>query len=276
MKLEKCLKMLFGIFLMVVICVCEIDAILFYQEVNQIEEFRTFHVETEYLEQLGKKYDSKSSIYYQQLARKMLMTKFYPEKNGNNFSGYAAMQFGLGRPLLKKYSELYRIILQDVTYFPVGEDIEGGETVSFDDSWYGARTYGGERKHEGTDIMTSNNVRGYFPILSMTDGVIEKMGWLKLGGYRIGVRSVSGAYFYYAHLYEFADGLKEGDTVKAGQLIGFMGDSGYSDVEGTVGNFDVHLHFGIYINYEGEELSVNPYYVLKYCENKKRKYYNKS
>ena len=64
-------------------------------------------------------------------------------------------------------------------------------------------------------------------------------------------------------------GLKREDKIKAGTLLGYMGDTGYGKVEGTSGNFAVHLHFGIYIatkNYS--ELSVNPYTVLKYLEAK--------
>ena len=45
------------------------------------------------------------------------------------------------------------------------------------------------------------------------------------------------------------------------------GDSGYSKVEGTVGNFPVHLHFGIYIMVDGNEITVNPYEILKKNEN---------
>ena len=57
--------------------------------------------------------------------------------------------------------------------------------------------------------------------------------------------------------------------MKAGDLLGFMGDTGYSKVEGTTGNFPVHLHLGIIINYEGEEISVNPYPALKYVEDRR-------
>lgn len=52
-------------------------------------------------------------------------------------------------------------------------------------------------------------------------------------------------------------------TEHKGELIGFMGDSGYSETPGTVGNFDIHLHFGIYIyDVNNNEISVNPYYYL--------------
>ncbi|HEX3022933.1 MAG TPA: M23 family metallopeptidase, partial [Lachnospiraceae bacterium] len=74
---------------------------------------------------------------------------------------------------------------------------------------------------------------------------------------------------YYAHLHSYAPEIEIGDEVKAGDLLGFMGDTGYSKVEGTTGNFDVHLHFGIYYDEAGEEKSVNPYWVLRYLEDYK-------
>ena len=121
--------------------------------------------------------------------------------------------------------------------------------------------------------MASINSRGVYPIISISDGVVEKMGWLPKGGYRIGVRSEHGAYFYYAHLSDYAEGLKVGDRVHAGDLLAFMGDTGYSEVEGTTGNFDVHLHFGVYLNdAAGNEFAVNSYAVLQYLEERKLQY----
>jgi len=169
------------------------------------------------------------------------------------------------------YEELYyyyQMIFCDLKYFPVPLQKAGVESVAFDNSWGAARTFGGERQHEGTDLMASNNQRGFFPIISVTDGIVEKKGWLSQGGYRIGIRSPHGGYYYYAHLDQYAPELEEGDEVKAGQLLGFMGDSGYGE-EGTTGQFPVHLHFGIYINSKEGEMSVNPYWVLKYLEQHK-------
>ena len=52
-----------------------------------------------------------------------------------------------------------------------------------------------------------------------------------------------------------------------------MGDSGYGDTPGTVENFPVHLHVGIYINdADGNEVSVNPYWVLRALDDKKLVY----
>ena len=73
-----------------------------------------------------------------------------------------------------------------------------------------------------------------------------QMGWLELGGYRIGIRSSGGIYYYYAHMESYAEDLQEGSEVFAGQFLGFVGDSGYG-AEGTTGQFVVHLHLGIYV-----------------------------
>ncbi|MBP1754556.1 MAG: hypothetical protein H6Q59_954 [Firmicutes bacterium] len=167
----------------------------------------------------------------------------------------------------------YKAVLADLEYFPVPR-IQGDKAdISFVDTWSELRSYGGNRRHEGTDIMAKNNIRGYYPVISITEGVVEKMGWLEQGGYRIGIRSPSGGYFYYAHLNSYSEELEEGDQVLAGQLLGFMGDSGYGK-EGTVGQFDVHLHLGIYVETGAGELSVNPYYILKLLEKNRLTYQN--
>lgn len=159
-------------------------------------------------------------------------------------------------------------IRADLQIFPIPESILHPKyTVSYEDSWMTARSFGGERGHEGTDLMLSPDRRGIFPVLSMTDGVVEKQGWLPQGGYRLGIRSDRGIYYYYAHLYDYAEGIEEGTIVVSGQLLGFAGDTGYSNIEGTVGNFPVHLHVGIYYNdAQGQETAVNPYPFLQGLE----------
>lgn len=156
----------------------------------------------------------------------------------------------------------------DEMYFPLALCEQLDECIYYYDTYGGERTYGGNRSHEGCDIMCNNNMRGEFPVVSICDGVIEKTGWLELGGYRIGIRSETGIYYYYAHLYRYEECITEGMTVYAGQVIGYIGDTGYSKVEGTTGNFDVHLHFGIYLTDKaGNEYTVNPYPMLKKLEN---------
>lgn len=152
---------------------------------------------------------------------------------------------------------------KDIKFFPIADSTdENSKDVFYENSWGDKRTYGGNRTHEGIDIMAPDNIRGKYPVVSMTDGVVENIGWLELGGYRIGIRSEHGGYFYYAHLYRYSENIKKGAPVKAGQLLGYMGDSGYGS-EGTVGMFPVHLHIGIYVNDKnGNEKSINPYKYL--------------
>lgn len=162
----------------------------------------------------------------------------------------------------------YETIFGDLEYFPIPQNLNSeAPDISYGDSWGDSRTYGGDRRHEGCDVMGDQMPRGFYPVVSMSGGTVEKVGWLEQGGWRIGIRSRSGAYLYYAHLESYSRDWKEGDTVSPGELLGFMGDSGYGKEEGTVGNFPVHLHVGIYLKTEHyDELSVNPYWVLRYLE----------
>ena len=120
-----------------------------------------------------------------------------------------------------------------------------------------SRSFGFARKHLGNDLMGSLGT----PIIAVEGGVIEAMGWNRYGGWRIGIRSFdSKRYYYYAHLqkdHPFADGLQEGDIVQAGDLIGFMGRTGYSDTENTNNIETVHLHFGMELIFDESQKECN-------------------
>lgn len=274
MKYKQSLLFLCLFIGVVMICVWERELIYVYMDISSMDTFRMMAIDQELWNKQEEQYGKQTDQFYDKLTVCMMQTKLEPMKNKKTLPGFL-FKIGIFKSKYKEYGQIYRTVMNDIRCFPVAADARGGQTVAFDDSWGGARTYGGKRKHEGTDIMTSNNERGYFPILSVSDGIVEKKGWLPQGGYRLGIRSRSGAYFYYAHLHSYAEGIEEGTAVRAGELIGFMGDTGYSEIEGTVGNFDVHLHFGIYIDYKGEETSVNPYHILRHFEDEKRQFYNR-
>lgn len=165
-----------------------------------------------------------------------------------------------GRENYERIHTAYAAIWDDIKCFPVD-----AKDISYENSWMFERNYGGRRGHEGTDLMPPEQLSGHYRIVSMTDGVVEKVGWLPRGGWRIGIRSSEGGYFYYAHLDSYSRDFQIGEYVTAGTLLGKMGDTGYGPI-GTRGKFDVHLHLGIYIRTEMyEEVSVNPYWVLKYA-----------
>ena len=182
--------------------------------------------------------------------------------------------------LKKKQPQLFNLekntyngLLADIKYFPVPRSNKRKEWVNYVNSWNYERTYKGNRTHEGTDVMGDINKDGIYPVVSVSDGYVSNIGWLELGGWRIGITSPSGIYYYYAHLDSYAKEYKEGDVIRAGDIIGYMGSTGYSKVEGTKNKFPVHLHFGIYITpdpdiaADSEEIALNPYNILKINEN---------
>lgn len=123
--------------------------------------------------------------------------------------------------------------------------IAAGYGYSHCDDFGVARSFGFRRKHLGNDLMGGLGT----PIVAVEGGVVEALGWNRYGGWRVGIRSFdSRRYYYYAHLRKdkpFAPDLKVGDMVQAGDLIGFMGRTGYSDKENVNNIETVHLHFGL-------------------------------
>ena len=135
--------------------------------------------------------------------------------------------------------------------------VAAGYGYSHCDDFGMSRSFGFARKHLGNDLMGSLGT----PIVAVEGGVVEAMGWNRYGGWRIGIRSFdSKRYYYYAHLqkdHPFAEGLQVGDTVQAGDLIGFMGRTGYSDKENVNNIETVHLHFGIQLIFDESQKECN-------------------
>ncbi len=211
----------------------------------------------------------KAFCYENNLEFKAYVSALMMENNFNLIDIDIPLKEQLIRGSEPSVERLYGMILDDLECFPVtGSKAEDINRYYYSNSFLAQRTYGGDRKHMGTDIMDVENEKGYLNIVSMTDGIVENKGWLELGGYRIGIRSDSGAYFYYAHLEKYA-GVEEGDRVKAGDLLGYMGSTGYGP-EGTRDQFDVHLHMGISIDLDGREFWVNPYAILQMLDTQDR------
>lgn len=135
--------------------------------------------------------------------------------------------------------------------------VAAGYGYSHCDDFGNSRSFGFQRKHLGHDLMGSLGT----PIVAVEGGVVEALGWNRYGGWRIGIRSFdSRRYYYYAHLQKdkpFAPGLAVGDTVQAGDLIGFMGRTGYSDKENTNNIETVHLHFGMQLVFDESQKECN-------------------
>lgn len=127
------------------------------------------------------------------------------------------------------------------------------------------RTFGFSRPHKGNDLMCSVGT----PVCAVEDGYVEALGWNTFGGWRVGIRSFDKKrYYYYAHLKKdrpFRSGLKEGNKVSAGQVIGFTGMTGYSTKENVNNIENPHLHFGMQLIFdEKQKDSVNEIWIDTY------------
>ena len=127
----------------------------------------------------------------------------------------------------------------------------GWQYTDYDD--FGAsRSFGYRRRHLGHDMLGSVGT----PVIAMEGGYVECCGWNVYGGWRIGIRSFDGKrYYYYAHLrrgHPYCD-IYEGKIVDAGEVIGYLGMTGYSTKEDK-NNIDTpHLHVGLEIIFKPEQ-----------------------
>ena len=149
----------------------------------------------------------------------------------------------------KTYETVYGL----KAYLPIAR---GFAYEDYDDFGAG-RSYGYKRKHLGYDMMGLVGT----PITAIESGYVEALGWNQYGGWRIGIRSFDKKrYYYYAHLrqnYPFAEGLQEGSVVTAGDVIGYMGHTGYSTKE-NVNNIEVtHLHWGLQLIFDESQKECN-------------------
>lgn len=138
------------------------------------------------------------------------------------------------------------------------------------DDFGAARSFGYKRPHLGHDMMGLVGT----PIIACESGYVEALGWNRYGGWRIGIRSDDRKrYYYYAHLRQnrpYAAELKEGDYVSAGDVIGYMGHTGYSDKENVNNIETVHLHVGLELIFDenrrenGNEIWVDFYQIARF------------
>ena len=151
--------------------------------------------------------------------------------------------------------------------------VAAGYGYSHCDDFGVSRSFGFARKHLGNDLMGGLGT----PIVAVEGGTVEAMGWNRYGGWRIGIRSLDNKrYYYYAHLqkdHPFAEGLEVGDIVQAGDLIGFMGRTGYPDKENVNNIETVHLHFGMELVFDesqkecNSEIWINVYDIVRLLSN---------
>ncbi len=203
----------------------------------------------------------------------------YAAQNGGLFSKYSkdklkriydALQNGAApeslsssEKLYRYYSEAYSAVLGGMVNFYTENGVQKyglcaflpiakGYSYSHFDDFGKERSYGYRRPHLGHDMMGSVGA----PIVAVESGYVEAVGWNQYGGWRIGIRSFDGKrYYYYAHLrrnHPYND-MYEGKIVNAGEVIGYLGMTGYSAKE-NVNNINTpHLHYGLQLIFSPEQ-----------------------
>ena len=147
------------------------------------------------------------------------------------------------------------------------------------DDFGNSRSYGFKRTHLGNDLMGSIGT----PIIAVESGIVENLGWNQYGGWRIGIRSFdTKRYYYYAHLRKnqpYAENIEEGKIIKAGDVIGYLGMTGYS-IKENVNNINVpHLHFGMQLIFDESqvdspnEIWIDVYQIIEFLKKNRSEVY---
>ncbi len=121
-------------------------------------------------------------------------------------------------------------------------------TTGYSNDWGAARASTGV-PHQGTDIFAEEGT----PVVAVADGVLDRVGWNTIGGYRFWLFDQYGNSFYHAHLSAFSPIAIDGARVRRGDVIGFVGHTG--DAQYT----PPHLHFEVH---PGNGGATNPFPLL--------------
>jgi murein DD-endopeptidase MepM/ murein hydrolase activator NlpD len=105
--------------------------------------------------------------------------------------------------------------------------------------------------HHGDDIFAGLGT----PVLAVADGTLNRVGWERLGGWRLWVRDTKRNEFYYAHLSGYSPLALHSKHVKAGDVIGFIGNTGDAFTTSPHLHFEIHPHSLLQLKYNG---AVNP------------------
>jgi murein DD-endopeptidase MepM/ murein hydrolase activator NlpD len=101
--------------------------------------------------------------------------------------------------------------------------------------------------HHGDDIFAGLGT----PVLAVADGTLNRVGWEKLGGWRLWVRDGMRNEFYYAHLSGYSPLALRSKHIKAGDVIGFIGNTGDAFTTSPHLHFEIHPHSLLQLHYNG-------------------------
>lgn len=201
----------------------------------------------------GGEFGSQALVDLENTAQRLRSGQSALEEEAEGLSSYAyykeayeAVLGGMvGEFLLQEKDEEGNVVWRRKYGLKAFSPIAAAFPYSDSDDFGAARSYGYARPHLGHDMLGQIGT----PVIAVESGYVEALGWNQYGGWRIGIRSFDHKrYYYYAHLrqnYPYAEGLEEGSVVTAGDVIGYMGHTGYSSEENVNNIKTVHLHWGL-------------------------------
>ena len=118
---------------------------------------------------------------------------------------------------------------------------------SFSDSYGGFRADVSGNWHHGDDVFAAIGT----PVVAVATGTVNRVGWERIGGWRLWVRDRRGNEFYYAHLSGYSPKVLRTRRVRAGEVLGFVGNSGDAFTTPFHLHFEVHPRHLLYLHYDG-------------------------
>ena len=122
-----------------------------------------------------------------------------------------------------------------------------GARASFSDTYGASRSDVAGGWHHGDDIFAPLGT----PVVAVADGTINRVGWNEVGGWRLWVRDGGGDEFYYAHLSGYTRNDLHSKHVRAGEVIGFVGNTGDAITTPAHLHFEIHPRTLLHLAYNG-------------------------
>lgn len=119
------------------------------------------------------------------------------------------------------------------------------EPVTFADTFGAPRP--GDSWHHGDDLFAPRGT----PVIAVATGVLFSVGWETLGGRRLWLRDRVGNEFYYAHLNDYSRRTRDGEHVRAGAVIAFVGNTGDAELTPPHLHFEIHPASLLGLGYDG-------------------------
>lgn len=174
------------------------------------------------------------------------------------FINYNKLRKTYKNSFFEQYRSIIGGLLSEIEYFPIGY---GSADYMFGDGFGSVRN--DATKNLGCEITDRENTPGRLPVCSMTGGTVEKVKYSEREGQQIIIKTESGTRYQYSRLMNLQAGIKSGAAIKAGDLLGYMGQGRHSDIPTLTG---LYLQISPKQTLTKEEFWINPYVFLRISE----------